>query len=892
MNRTPQRARAVSEPTYEVGREETLIGHCVNVRDLGKLVFFTLRSQTSSLQVVCTSKTVIDAVRAIDEHALIEVTGQVQEKHRRREQDPIEHELDAWVVNRIGAAAADYGREVSGRGDPCGPGGLVDSEAIFRSIAPEVRRASQAQAVRHVLDALGIIELPSPDLLSFVDVQALAALAHRDRDPTRDGWPCLHPPFHTYSRRLAAGGLYRFACICEVIPGRRALHVVLCRPETGELQATLEALVVALSGNIDGLTLTEGRGSNIEHGSLARDAQICAGFGLVERHAALRHGVTVGICCVVQQDGGASAEAASALAGAPHEVTVWRGLFETEVAEPIPRMAMLTLWLDACSAGERSDKPGRTSARVSRFDLSVNFADGNQVRGARAAHAAQLLEEERLRVETEILRGHVSEAGDVVGLMPIESALQTIEAVLPSYQLQIDLVHRLLALCRRIQPDWLVERPIDLFQTLWTLLGSASVKSLLERSAQTTAAVERLIEHRIVTDKRQLLYLYPAVLPALDTLLDDCPDDDLTGLTVRLRTLMAQRPTLFSTVTQTLAATYKRGEGGRTRMANALLRSAEIGIATPLLSRLASNLADKEKQSTALVDALRLTGETVFRNDALQLVSVAATLLDACKGPLAVAVREVGLAASSELGSEILYYLYRPITMDFAMFCELLGRVRDRTSDWGAWGVTGHGEFWNAALGCYEYWLDRGMGKIGKVRLYLSKNIGSFFAKSTAGICTDVNVELFDRYDHFHLNIIDADDGRAIGNVQLYVGEDASKRFLLVRGINPIQGWCVESGVDALVRCIIHAISDIAVFGGFTQVRLSQQNGLWNADSSRAEVRACLRRMCLGQSPKQMERPFHLYVYYGRVLTIDSYYSIWEAGPGQALRPISKNRMT
>jgi hypothetical protein len=174
----------------------------------------------------------------------------------------------------------------------------------------------------------------------------------------------------------------------------------------------------------------------------------------------------------------------------------------------------------------------------------------------------------------------------------------------------------------------------------------------------------------------------------------------------------------------------------------------------------------------------------------------------------------------------------------------------------------------------------------------LSKNIGSFFAKSTAGICTDVNVELFDRFDHFHLNLVDPDDGRVAGNVQLYIGEGARGRFLMVRGINPIREFCIKRNVDELVRCILHAIYDMAVFGGYSEVRLCEQNGLWNSDSSRVEVRASLQRLRADLPCRPMEQGFHLYDYHGRALTVNSYYRVWEADSQHSVLPLTTDGTT
>ena len=44
------------------------------------------------------------------------------------------------------------------------------------------------------------------------------------------------------------------------------------------------------------------------------------------------------------------------------------------------------------------------------------------------------------------------------------------------------------------------------------------------------------------------------------------------------------------------------------------------------------------------------------------------------------------------------------------------------------------------------------------LRAYISKNIGSFFAKASAGICTSENIPLFSMENHFHINIVEGED--------------------------------------------------------------------------------------------------------------------------------------
>ena len=890
-------------------RTETIVGYCVNVRHLGKIAFFTLRSQTSNLQVVCTSKGVIDALRIVDDFDLVEVSGAVQRKRRRYEQDPLEYELNATTLRLVGSDAPRGAEMVSES---------FGAQEIFNCIEPIVRESIMVDAVRKVLSRRGILELPPPDALSFVDRQALASFMHDDRSRAHERIYCLHPPFHTYSRFLAAGGLYRFAFFSRAIEGRLVLHIAVSQPDGAEMRGVFGEVTDAMGGasggdgslnhnRLDGDSRSlsaqkrpasqlhepsrmDWPGSvdvvlDIEHAWTARERQLNECLQIAERQVLFRSDAAIAHYCVIAARSDASSRGVSTQGDELNVVAPWLRLLPADIRQPIPRVGLLTLIVDDREGVDRLRRPRRVSVAVS--DPSADPVRGETHSQSSAAHVAQLAEAELLRVEIEILHGHAPGVGELARPMTIESALCAIEPVLPAYNLPLSLVHRLIDLCRLIHPEWRTERPIDLFQLLWTLLGSTSIKSLLQGSKEVFAVLERLIELRIISDRRQLLYLHPAVLPALDTMLSRTAHDTRAALEVQLRTLMAQRPTVFAPAAQTLAVNWPaRGQAECTYLKN-LRRYAELGIATPLLTRLASTLCDDEGRLSAFLEALRKTGEAAFRNETLQLAALAAAFVRVCPDALTTWLKRTNVSADDELGREILYYLYRPITMDYVTFCEMCYRLKDCTQDWVAWGITGHGEFWNWALGCYEYWLDRGTRGIGRMRLYLSKNIGSFFAKSTAGICTDVNVELFERFDHFHLNLVDPDDGRVAGNVQLYIGEGARGRYLMVRGINPIRELCIKGNVDELVRSILHAVYDMAVFGGYAEVRLCEQNGLWNSDSSRVEVRACLQRLRAGMPSRPMERAFHLYDYYGRALSVNSYYRVWEADSRDPAFPVT-----
>lgn len=855
---------------FVVGQAETIVGHVANVRDLGKLAFFTLRSQTWDLQVVCAVKSLIHELRSIDEYSLVEVAGIIREKHRRCARDTPEHELHATLLKRVGRNPDDWATPM---------GETSAAREIFKRTELVVQGARLKEATRKVMRQWGIVELPSPRSIAFIDRQALGALEYARVSVSGTERCCIHPPFHIYSRFLVAGGLHRFGFFSSAIPGRTVLHIVVSQPGSGEMQAICGDLVAAQSSSdSDLLQLKEARIA-----STARDRDLSFGLGLSENRIFYRNGTAIAYWFLLDQNI-APTESATTTRGATAAVLpAWWRIFRAGGEQPVPKIEMLTLLVDE-QFGTRTTVRRRDAAQLTDVLLGpyVDLADGREPGRARVAQIAQAAEAERLLVELEILRGNPEGIMEIACPMALEAALKSIETVLPAYNIPLHLARRLLVICRRIHPEWQVARPTDLFQMLWTLLGSASVRSLLEITEGETDGVGKLITHGIITEKMQLLYVYPTVLTAIDGLLSGGFDDDRSAFIGRLRTLMAQRPTLFSTTLQTLAKNRMNCDKDLKTSIDRVLRCVEMGVATPLLARLTSSVVDDPGQLTLLLGALRRAGETAFPNQPLQLTEVATAFVSAYQCHFHSLPQDANFSVFPELGREILYYLYRPITMDFSMFCDVLTRLSDRTEDWETWGIGAHGEFWNETLGCYEYWIDRGVGRIGTVRLYGSKNIGSFFAKSTAGICTDTNTELFNRPDHYHFNIVDAEDGRAAGNVQLYLGEGGDGRFLLVRGINPIQGFCASESVDELVHCILHAICDMAAFGGFSQVRLSEQNGLWNSDSSRSEVRACLKRICAGKAPRRMERAFHLYDYGGKSVNIDAYYPIWECSSAQS----------
>ena len=110
------------------------------------------------------------------------------------------------------------------------------------------------------------------------------------------------------------------------------------------------------------------------------------------------------------------------------------------------------------------------------------------------------------------------------------------------------------------------------------------------------------------------------------------------------------------------------------------------------------------------------------------------------------------------------------------------------------------------------------------VTAYLTKNAASFFAKTTAGLCTAGNVSLFNRPDHFHVNLVDAEE-IVVGNIQGYQYNYNGQPALIFRGFNP--STSIISSTNAWILCdqMLDIIKQIAQDNNITQVFIPDDNG-------------------------------------------------------------------
>lgn len=138
--------------------------------------------------------------------------------------------------------------------------------------------------------------------------------------------------------------------------------------------------------------------------------------------------------------------------------------------------------------------------------------------------------------------------------------------------------------------------------------------------------------------------------------------------------------------------------------------------------------------------------------------------------------------------------------------------------------------------------------KSSQLKIYLSKNKASFFAKAAAGICTAEDIDLWNRKDHFHANLVQGDS--IVGNIQLYVIDIEGEKSLLIRGINPSSSFLPEIDVPSLCEGIFKTMKTFAAANRLNKIYLAE-NGAFHALSNREEVLEYLTpKYCLPEKRK------------------------------------------
>jgi hypothetical protein len=123
-----------------------------------------------------------------------------------------------------------------------------------------------------------------------------------------------------------------------------------------------------------------------------------------------------------------------------------------------------------------------------------------------------------------------------------------------------------------------------------------------------------------------------------------------------------------------------------------------------------------------------------------------------------------------------------------------------------------------------------------KTKAYISKNRASFFAKASAGLCTAQDIPLFERPDHFHINIVENEE-LVRANIQAYIiNYPEGKKSLLLRGFNPNIKYLEGLNINAFCDEVIAIAKRFQADNHLDSVFITEPLGYWHALSNRDSV--------------------------------------------------------
>jgi hypothetical protein len=418
------------------------------------------------------------------------------------------------------------------------------------------------------------------------------------------------------------------------------------------------------------------------------------------------------------------------------------------------------------------------------------------------------------------------------------------------------------------------------FQWLWSILGNDFVRDVL-RDPGHVRQLRELIEHRVITNPRQLIYIDADVLADTEAVFaayaDNSPDAG-TRIAGVLRRLLASRPASFSAIAAGLASTaggdVLAGDGE-----DLLHAAAAANLGGPFsLSLLVHAGTDGVR---LLAEAFRHAWAPLLQNAPVDVAGTAARVVEALAGsglPRDLLER-LGADHTSVL-SEIVFHAFRPTNVGYRTVARWIQCLPDRTEDFARNRLVFGGAHWSASLGAYSF-----PASGAELRVVPSKNLLSYFAKASAGVCTGRDTELFSRPDHLHLNIVGA-DGYVTGTVQTHVITDHALRLMILRSINVSTTYLEVMPADRLIECVLAAATELAIASDIDELHIGESLGIWHMNSSRSEIRAVLEDLYDRLPRLVLERPLPLFTFAGFEIELSTTYRVWSTAEGTSSVPL------
>jgi OB-fold nucleic acid binding domain len=423
----------------------------------------------------------------------------------------------------------------------------------------------------------------------------------------------------------------------------------------------------------------------------------------------------------------------------------------------------------------------------------------------------------------------------------------------------VDRVVELFPQCKRELADY---PNVRRFSWLWSVLESQSVRELLYGD-DTWAALNRAVQSGVLTEAGRLTCLDRTALLQLDALLESACEP---AAMVALKRVLASAPGAFTPLLSTLSTS--RRVPAQQSWPDLFVELASTWVCAPGLFDIA--IAGRASGVTAdqVGMAARRAAQPVLRNLPVESGSLASRLAREV-GALAPGLAAVASAVDARtLTHAMLHQTFRPIALTWSELVATVARgdgCRDHISRVGLRVGGAHADRerdgWDFA-------------SAGGFTAYLSKNAASRLAKGTVGICTASDHELFERPDHYHLNIAD-DRGVVIGNAQLHVMVRDGQRLLLVRAINATTSALTRIAPAVLTDGVLSAVVELAIASDIAAVHLGEPGCFWHLDSSRPALRARLQQLRDMLKEDAISPPLFLYWFGPARVSIARSWTLW-----------------
>lgn len=469
---------------------------------------------------------------------------------------------------------------------------------------------------------------------------------------------------------------------------------------------------------------------------------------------------------------------------------------------------------------------------------------------------------------------------------------EVLEKLLPDFSMSPEDVNYILNLLPQEKTRILKLPPEEIFQFLWSILGNDHVKAWL-KEPKLRQQIKNMVEMGVITDYKQLRFIHPETMKAFNVLLRnytkkmnnseylskmDYNENTLINYFAKtMRTILANMPNDFSTILTTLKHNSDLNNNllMHKKDRQILLDAARDGCCSPIFFSIYRQLYPNKDKVLDLITSIRSLYLHIYPHQKIDSRKMRQELKESLSSTLGSSVKGYFENYENVL-SETIYHLFKPINMDIYSVSKHLKHLKDCTSDIKALGIKFGGRNWNKDLGCYQFLLSEPDPAKETIQIYFSKNTASFFAKASAGICTLNDLELFQRKDHFHMNLVDSTTHITVGNVQMYLLKNKNKRILLLRAINPSDSYVTKQNALSIVKTIFLAAIEVAKKSNIDEVCVSESLGIWHAQSSRPEIQAILELLYKAFPSITLDSPFCLYNYQNKPIYIRNIFRVWD----------------